>query len=430
MKKVVLAYSGGLDTSVAVSWLREQFDAEVVTLTIDVGGGSLREGVERRAIKAGASTAYVVDARERFATDFVWPHLQANALYQGVYPLATALARPLIAQLLVEVAAREGADAVAHGCTGKGNDQVRFDVAVHALDPGLEVVAPMRVGMGLSREQSIDYAAARGIEIPITKTSPYSIDVNLWGRSIETGVLEDPWVTPPTNVYQWTVDAGVAPDPVEITIEFEGGIPVALDGERLGPVELIERLHTLAGAHGVGRVDHVEDRLVGIKSREIYEAPAAAVLHVAHRALESLTLSKDTLRFNKIVGSELAQLTYDGLWFSALHRDLRGYVASAQRVVSGEARIRLDHGTAVLVGRRSPLSLYDKKLATYDEGDAFDHAAAVGFIEIFGLPLRVEAARHGAVGKRHGAAWTWTEPLLASLPTSVAVAEGETQPAG
>ena len=428
MKKVVLAYSGGLDTSVAVSWLREQFDAEVVTLTIDVGGGSLREGVERRAIKAGASTAYVVDARERFATDFVWPHLQANALYQGVYPLATALARPLIAQLLVEVASREGADAVAHGCTGKGNDQVRFDVAVHALDPGLEVVAPMRVGMGLSRAQSIDYAAARGIEIPITKSSPYSIDVNLWGRSCETGVLEDPWVTPPADAYEWTVDAGAAPDPVEIVIEFEGGIPVALDGVRLGPVELIERLHALAGAHGVGRVDHVEDRLVGIKSREIYEAPAAAVLHVAHRALESLTLSTDTLRFNKLVASELAQLTYDGLWFSALHRDLRGYVASSQRVVSGEARVRLDHGSAVLVGRRSPLSLYDKSLATYDEGDAFDHAAAVGFIEIFGLPLRVEAARHGAVGHRHGAAWTWTEPLLDTLPTTVVTAQA--QPAG
>ena len=227
MKKVVLAYSGGLDTSVAVAWLREQFDAEVVTLTVDLGGGSLRPGVERRAMSAGASRAYVVDARERFITDFVWPHLQANALYQGAYPLATALARPLIAQLLVEVAAREGADAVAHGCTGKGNDQVRFDVATHALDPGLEVVAPMRVGMGLTRDQEIDYAAERGIEIPITKASPYSIDVNLWGRSCETGVLEDPWVTPPPDAYEWTVAAADAPDPVELTIEFEGGIPVA-----------------------------------------------------------------------------------------------------------------------------------------------------------------------------------------------------------
>jgi len=423
MNKVVLAYSGGLDTSVAVAWLKEEFGVDVVTLTIDLGGGSLRAGVERRAISAGATKAYVVDARERFATDFVWPHLQSNALYQGVYPLATALARPLIAQLLVEVAAREGADAVAHGCTGKGNDQVRFDVAVHALDPGLQVIAPMRVGMGLSRAQSIDYAAARGIEIPITKRSPYSIDVNPWGRTCAPGVLADPWITPPADAYEWTVDPGRAPDPVEIVIEFEGGIPVALDGGRLGPVELIARLHELAGAHGVGRVDHVEDRLVGIKSREIYETPAATVLHTAHRALESLTLTKDTLRFNKVVANELAQLTYDGLWFSALHRDLRGYVASSQRVVSGEARIRLDHGSAVLVGRRSPLSLYDRNLATYDEGDAFDHAAAVGFIEIFGLPLRVEAARHGAVGRHHGAAWSWTDPLLDSLPTTVEQAE-------
>jgi argininosuccinate synthase len=426
MKKVVLAYSGGLDTSVAVAWLREQFGVEVVTLTVDVGGGSLRAGVERRAMSAGASRTYVVDARERFVTDFVWPHLQANALYQGAYPLATALARPLIAQLLVEVAQREGADAVAHGCTGKGNDQVRFDVAVHALDPGLEVVAPMRVGMGLTREQEIDYAAERNIEIPITKASPYSIDVNLWGRSIETGVLEDPWVSPPADVYEWTVDPSNAPAAVDVTLDFEGGLPVAIDGERLDAVSLVDHVSMLAGQHGVGRIDHVEDRLVGIKSREIYEAPAAAVLHAAHRALESLTLSKDTLRFNRLVANELSQLTYDGLWFSALHRDLRGYIASSQRVVSGEVRMRLDHGSAIVAGRRSPLSLYDKSLATYDEGDAFDHKSAVGFIEIFGLPLRVEAARHGAVGRHHGAAWAWTPPLLETLPTSVA----DPEPAG
>jgi argininosuccinate synthase len=424
MKKVVLAYSGGLDTSVAVAWLREQFGVQVVTLTVDLGGGSLRSGIEARAMSAGASRAYVVDARERFLTDFVWPHLQANALYQGSYPLATALARPLIAQLLCEVAAREGADAVAHGCTGKGNDQVRFDVAVHALNPSLEVIAPMRVGMGLSREQEIDYANERGIEIPITKSSPYSIDANLWGRSIETGVLEDPWVAPPADVYEWTAAPGAAPDPVEITIAFEGGVPVALDGDRLPALELVERIHHLAGIHGVGRIDHVEDRLVGIKSREIYEAPAATVLHTAHRAVEGLALSKDTLRFNRLVADELARLTYDGLWFSALHRDLRGYVASSQRVVSGDARIRLDHGNAVLVGRRSPLSLYDRTLATYEADDAFDHASAVGFIEIFGLPLRVEAARHGAVGKFHGAAWSWTEPLLEILPTTVTDSTG------
>ncbi len=419
MKKVVLAYSGGLDTSVAVAWLREEYDTEVVTLTVDLGGGSLREGVERRALSAGATRAYVVDARERFVTDFVWPHLQAGAMYQATYPLATALARPLIAQLLVEVAKKEGADAVAHGCTGKGNDQVRFDVATHALDPGLEVIAPMRVGMGLSRDEEIDYAIARNIEIPITRGSPYSIDVNLWGRSIEAGVMEDPWVAPPADVFQWTVDPADAPAAVEVTIGFEGGIPVSLDGEFLDPVTLVDRLSALAGAHGVGRIDHVEDRLVGIKSREIYESPAAVVLHKAHRALEGLTLSKDTLRFNRGVADELAQLTYDGLWFSALHRDLRGYSASSQRVVSGDVRIRLDHGSAVIAGRQSPLSLYDKNLATYDKGDAFDHKAAVGFIEIFGLPLRTEAARHGAVGKRHGAAWSWTEPLLDGLPTEV-----------
>ena len=268
----------------------------------------------------------------------------------------------------------------------------------------------------------------RGIEIPITKASPYSIDVNLWGRSCETGILEDPWITPPEDAYAWTVPASAAPAPVEITIEFEGGIPVAIDGQRLSPVELVERLHDLGGAHGVGRIDHVEDRLVGIKSREIYEAPAATILHAAHGALEGLTLTKDTLRFNNLVANELAQLTYDGLWFSALHRDLRGYVASSQRVVSGEVRVRLDHGSAVVTGRRSPLSLYDKDLATYDKGDAFDHAAAVGFIGIFGLPLRVEAARHGAVGARHGAAWSWTDPLLEALPTTVT--DREPVPAG
>ena len=284
-------------------------------------------------------------------------------------------------------------------------------------------IAPMRVGMGLTRDQEIDYANERGIEIPITKASPYSIDVNLWGRSCETGVLEDPWVTPPPDAYEWTVAPADAPPAVDIVIGFEGGIPVSIDGERLESVELVQRLHDLGGRHGVGRIDHIEDRLVGIKSREIYEAPAAVILHTAHHALEGLVLSKEQLRFNRLVGNELAQLIYDGLWFSSLSRDLRTYVMSSQRVVSGDVRMRLDHGQANVVGRRSPLSLYDKSLATYDEGDAFDHASAVGFIEIFGLPLRVEAARHGAVGKHHGAAWTWTDPLLADLPSSVTEAE-------
>ena len=412
MKKVVLAYSGGLDTSVAVAWLREQHDAEVVTLTVDVGGGSMREGVAERAISAGASKAYVVDGRDRFVRQFVFPSLQANAKYQGIYPLATALARPLIAQLLVEVAERERADAVAHGCTGKGNDQVRFDVAVRALDPKLEVVAPMRVGMGLSREQEVDYARERGIEVP-KASAKYSTDQNLWGRSIETGVLEDPWMTPPGDVYEWTVDPGAAPAiPTEVTIGFQAGNPVSLDGEEISPVELVERLNALAGRHGIGRIDHVEDRLVGIKSREIYEAPAAVVLHTAHAALEGLTLSKEQLRFNKVVGAEIAQATYDGLWFSALQRDLLEYTRSSQRVVNGQVRLRLDHGNAIVVGRRSDDSLYDRALATYDAEDAFDHAAAVGFIRIFGLPLKTEAARHGS-------AWSWTQPLLPELPVTV-----------
>jgi len=419
MNKVVLAYSGGLDTSVAVAWLKEQHGVEVVTLTVDLGGGSKKEGIERRAMSAGASRAYVVDARETFVSQYVWRALQAGALYQGAYPLATALARPLLAQLLVEVAQKEGADAVAHGCTGKGNDQVRFDVAVHALDPGLQVIAPMRVGMGLTREQTVDFANARGIEVPVTRDAPWSTDVNLWGRSCETGPLEDPWATPPEDAYAWTVKASDAPDAVEIVIAFEGGVPVSVDGEDLAGTALIERLHQLGAAHGVGRIDHVEDRLVGIKSREIYEAPAAVILHTAHHALEGLVLSKEQLRFNRLVADELSQIVYDGLWFSALSRDLRSYTMSSQRVVSGEVRMRLDHGRAYVVGRRSPLSLYERNLATYDDGDAFDHAAAVGFIEIFGLPLRVEAARHGGVGKHHGAAWTWTNPLLGGLPTTV-----------
>ncbi|HEY3524117.1 MAG TPA: argininosuccinate synthase, partial [Candidatus Limnocylindrales bacterium] len=324
-----------------------------------------------------------------------WPHLRANALYQGVYPLATALARPLIARLLVEVARREGADAVAHGCTGKGNDQVRFDVAIRAIAPDLEIVAPMRVGMGMTREEEIDYAAAHGIDVPVTKASPYSIDANLWGRSIETGPLEDPWAAPPEDAFAWTTAPSAAPDPVEVVVGFEEGVPVTLDGVGVEPVALVERLNALAGGHGVGRIDHVEDRLVGIKSREIYEAPAATVLHSAHRALEGLTLGRDSLRFNRSVADELARLTYDGLWDSALARDLRAYVASGQGPVSGEVRVRLDHGSAVVVGRRSPASLYDTALATYERGDTFDHEAAVGFISLFGLPHRTETARTG-----------------------------------
>jgi argininosuccinate synthase len=416
LNKIVLAYSGGLDTSVAVAWLREQFGAEVVTLSADLGGGSLRPDAAQGAIASGASRAYVVDARKQLVEEYVWPSLQAGALYQDVYPLATALARPLIARLLVEVAEREGADAVAHGCTGKGNDQVRFDVAIQMLNPKLQIVAPMRQGMGMTRDEEIDYANERGIPVPVTHASPYSVDVNLWGRSIETGVLEDPWTAPPRDVYELTVDPSEAPAPVEITIGFVGGVPASLDGEQMEALALVERLTELAGSHGVGRIDHVEDRLVGIKSREIYEAPAATVLHTAHRSLETLTLSKEQLRFNRIARGEIAQAIYDGLWFSALQIDLRAYVALAQRNVTGEVRLRLDHGNAVVVGRRSPRSLYDKQLATYDTGDLFDHASAIGFINLWGLPVRTEAGRDKRAGGTNSAA---TSDLLSSLPVQV-----------
>ena len=420
MNKVVLAYSGGLDTSVAVAWLKEQYGVEVVTLTVDLGGGSLRPGVEARAMSAGASRAYVVDARERFVTDFVWPHLQANALYQGAYPLATALARPLIAQLLVEVAAREGADAIAHGCTGKGNDQVRFDVATHALDPGLEVIAPMRVGMGLSRDQEIDYANERGIEIPITKASPYSIDVNLWGRSCETGVLEDPWTTPPPDAYEWTVAPSDAPAPVEVVIAFEGGIPVAVDGERLDPVALVETAARPGRCpwRGPDRPRRGPARRHQ-EPRDLRDAGGDRPAHRAPRAGGADAVARHApvqpVRGRRAGPARLRRPVVQRP--VARPARLRGLVAAGR--VSGDVRMRLDHGQAIVVGRQSPLSLYDKSLATYDEGDAFDHASAVGFIEIFGLPLRVEAARHGAVGKHHGAAWTWTDPLLAELPTTV-----------
>jgi argininosuccinate synthase len=413
LSRIVLAYSGGLDTSVAVAWLGEAYGHEVVTLTVDLGGGSLRPGVAERALASGASRAYVVDGRQRFVADFVWPGLCAGAQYQGVYPLATALARPLIAQLLVEVAHREGAYAVAHGCTGKGNDQVRFDVATRALDPRLEVIAPLRGGMHMTREQEMDYAAQRGIEVPVTRASPYSVDANLWGRSIESGVLEDPWATPPADVYEWTADPAATPaEPAEVTIGFEAGVPISLDGGASDPVELVERLNEIAGAHGVGRIDHVEDRLVGIKSREIYEAPAAVTLHAAHAALEGLVLSKEQLRFNRLVSEQVAQATYDGLWFSALQRDLREYVALAQRNVSGEVRLRLERGSATVIGRRSPHSLYDQSLATYESGDTFDYQAAEGFIALWGLPLRTEAGRADPASNRG-------RPLLDELPVEV-----------
>ncbi|MBI3521755.1 MAG: argininosuccinate synthase [Chloroflexi bacterium] len=408
----VLAYSGGLDTSVAVAWLRETHGFEVVTCTGDLGSVPDLEAVREKALKSGAKKAIVQDARDTFVRFFVWPGLQAGALYEGRYPLATALGRPLLAKLLVDAARDEGAEFVAHGCTGKGNDQVRFDLAVGALAPDLKVIAPMRGGMNMTREEEIDYAKARGIPVPVTKKSPYSVDENLWGRSVEAGILEDPWAAPPRDVFQWTVDPDEAPAKArEIVIAFNEGVPIALDGEELDGVELIVKLNALAGKHGVGRIDQIENRLVGIKSREIYEAPAAVVLHLAHRALEDMVLSKETLRFKERVSAEYADLVYNGLWFSAHHQDLAAYVHSTQRFVSGEIRVKLDHGTATVVGRRSEHSLYSLSLATYGKGDAFDHKAAEGFIGVFGLPLRNQA--------RTQALWAGDAPLaLPKAPTS------------
>jgi len=415
----VLAYSGGLDTSVAVAWLRETYGFEIVTCTGDLGSVKDLPGVQQKALRSGARKAIVQDAREPFVRYFVWPALQAGALYEGRYPMATALGRPLLAKLLVDAARAEGARYVAHGCTGKGNDQVRFDLAVGALAPEMTVIAPMRGGMNMTRDEEIDYAKASGIPVPVTKKSPYSVDENLWGRSVEAGVLEDPWGAPPRDVYQWTVDPDEAPVRArEIVIGFRDGIPVSLDGQPMDGVALIGRLNALAGKHGVGRIDQIENRLVGIKSREIYEAPAAVVLHQAHRALEDMVLSKESLRFKGRIADEYADLVYNGLWFSAHHQDLAAYVQSTQRFVTGEIRLRLHRGTATVVGRRSEHSLYSVSLATYGKGDRFDHRAAEGFIGVFGLPLRNQS--------RIQALWGPDSEATLQIPSRVA--EGRRPP--
>jgi len=389
-KKVVLAYSGGLDTSVAIRWLAEKYDAEVVTLTIDLGGQKDLEEVRARALKTGAVKAYVVDGKEMFVQDFVFPAFQAGAVYQGQYPLATALGRPLIAKLLVEMARKEDAQYVAHGCTGKGNDQVRFDVSVGALAPELKVIAPARE-WGMSREEEEEYARRHHIPLVIKK-GLYSTDENLWGRSIEAGPLEDPWREPPEEAFDWTRAIADTPDqPLYLEVAFEQGLPIALDGEEMDGVALINRLNALAGEHGVGRIDHIEDRLVGIKSREVYEAPAATVLLKAHQALEAMTLSRDQLRFKAKVSEEYAELIYNGLWFGALRRDLAAYVGSTQQHVTGSIRVRLHKGNCTVVGRRASQSLYRYDLATYGAQDAFDQKASPGFIHIWGLQTRIQA---------------------------------------
>ena len=398
--KVVLAYSGGVDTSVAIKWVPEKYKMEVITLTVDIGNVPDLEAIKKKAEKLGVKTAIVIDARETFVKDYCWPALQANALYEGTYPLATALGRPLIAKLMAETALKYGAKAVSHGCTGKGNDQVRLDVGINTLAPGLKIIAPARE-WGMTREETIQYAQKNKIPIPVTKKSPYSIDENLWGRAVECGILEDPWNEPPEDAFIWTRSPDKTPNKATyIEIEFEEGIPVGLDGEKLDGITLLDKLNKIAGENGVGRIDHIENRLVGIKSREVYEAPAAVVLVQAHQALEEMTLTKQQQRFKQKVAVEYSDLIYNGLWFSAMHQDLAAYVQSTQRFVTGSIRVKLWKGASMVVGRKSPYSLYSFKLATYDKGDIFDPSYAVGFIQLWGLSTKTQAQLQPIMDKK------------------------------
>lgn len=391
--KVVLAYSGGLDTSVAIRWLAEEKDLEVVALAVDVGQGKYLDEVQAKAEKVGAVASLVADVKDEFAREFVAKALAANALYEGKYPLVSSLSRPLIAKCLVETAHEYGASSVAHGCTGKGNDQVRFEVSIAALDPDLEVLAPAR-DWDMSRDDAIEYAKRHGIPLPITKESPYSIDDNLWGRTIECGVLEDPWQEPPADAFALTVDAEQAPDkPQYVTVGFESGVPVTLDGTKMSLIELAAEAGRIGGAHGYGRVDMIENRLVGIKSREVYEVPAALALIQAHSALEDLTLERDLLHYKAGIDAKYAELVYYGLWYSPLKEALDAFITTTQSVVSGEVRLKFYKGSCAVVGRRSAESLYDYDLATYEAADAFSHGSARGFIELFGLPVKVWAKK-------------------------------------
>ncbi len=398
--KVVLAYSGGLDTSVMVPWLGEKYDLDVVTFTVDLGQGEDIEKIRQKAMRTGAVAAVAMDARNLFVDCFIWPALMAGALYEGKYPLATALGRPLIAKLMVDTAKEHGAKAVAHGCTGKGNDQVRFDVTFQTLAPTLRIIAPVREWK-MTRDEEIAFAKKHNIPVEATAEKPFSIDQNLFGRSVEAGILEDPWIEPPEAAYQWTANPLTAPnEPEYVEIDWEHGRPIGLNGKKLDGVPLIEQLNEIGGRHGVGRIDHVENRLIGIKSREIYEAPAAVILHLAHRELESLCLSKQAQRFKALVSQEYADLIYNGLWFSALHQDLAAFIASNQRYVAGRTRVKLFKGAAVVVGRQSEFSLYSKHLATYETGDQFDHEAAKGFIRLWGLGQQTQAQQQLLKGGR------------------------------
>ncbi|EAE5921768.1 Argininosuccinate synthase [Listeria monocytogenes FSL J1-208] len=389
-EKIVLAYSGGLDTSVAIQWLVES-GYEVIACCLDVGEGKNLDFIKEKAITVGASESYTIDAKEEFAEDFALIALQAHAYYEGKYPLISALSRPLIAKKLVEVARQEGASAIAHGCTGKGNDQVRFEVAIHALAPDLKVVSPVR-DWKWSREEEINYAKEHNIPVPIDLDNPFSIDQNLWGRSNECGVLENPWTTPPEAAYDLTVSLEDAPDTPDIVeIMFDAGIPISLNGENMSLANLILTLNEIAGKHGVGRIDHIENRLVGIKSREVYECPAAVTLITAHKELEDLTFVREVAHFKPIIEQKISETIYNGLWFSPLTEALIAFLKSTQKFVNGTIRVKLYKGHAIVEGRKSPNSLYDENLATYTSSDTFDQDAAVGFIKLWGLPTKVSA---------------------------------------
>jgi len=397
--KVILAYSGGLDTSIIIHWLKQNYGCQVVAFAADVGQFDLAEksahtvsDLKRKAINAGASKVCVQNLKREFVRDYVFPTLQANAVYEGKYLLSAALSRPLIAKKLVEIAKREKADAVAHGCTGKGNDQVRFELTFKALNPKLKILAPLREWEMVSRQEEIEYARRYKIPVFAGKEKPYSIDRNLWGVCIECGPLEDPWKEPPEDAYQITTPPEEAPSkPVYLDIYFAQGIPTKIDGKFLSPVELIKKLNRIGGAHGIGRIDLVENRVVGIKSREIYEAPAATILYLAHRELESLTLDKDTLHYKEFIGPRYAELVYCGLWESALKKTIDAFVSETQNKVTGTVRMKLYKGNLWVVGRKSSYSLYEKRLATYGAEDKFDRTSAKGFIDLMGLPLEVKA---------------------------------------
>lgn len=387
--KIILAYSGGLDTSVAIKWLQETYNYDVIAVALDVGEGKDLDFIRDKAIQVGAIKSYVVDAKELFANEFVLPALKANAMYEGKYPVVSALSRPLIAKVLVDIAAEEGAVAIAHGCTGKGNDQVRFDVSITALNPDLKIVAPVRE-WGMSRDEEIKYAMEHNIPIPIDLDNPFSIDQNLWGRACECGELENPWNEPPKGAYDLTAHLEDTPDtPEEIEIEFVQGKPVALNGKQMLLSDLILELNQIAGKHGVGRIDHVENRLVGIKSREVYEAPGAITLILAHRELEFLTQPREIAQFKPIIEQKVSQVIYEGLWFSPITDALKAFVEETQKFVSGTIRVKLFKGHAIVVGRKSESSLYDENLATYGTEDTFDHKAAIGFVKLWGLQTQV-----------------------------------------